>query len=76
LRNALLSCNAPATSREFNVLRMAFDLALALRVALPVELNCVFCPAALVEGEWTATDRLPRELGAAAERGVAGLALT
>jgi hypothetical protein len=73
--------NAPATEREFNVLRTPVDLTFALRVAFPVELNSVFWPAALVEVRafealWAAEARVPRELGYAAERDVAGLALT
>jgi hypothetical protein len=34
-RNALVLRNAPATEREFNVLRTALDLTFALRVAFP-----------------------------------------
>jgi len=55
------------------VLRTAFDLTVALRVAFPVS---VLWPAALLAGVWTAADRLPRELGAADERDVADLVVT
>jgi hypothetical protein len=69
--------NAPATERELNVLRTALDLTFgfALRVALAVEVNGDLWPAALVAGVRTAEDRLTRELGRAAERDIAGLAL-
>jgi len=76
LRNAPLSCKAPATSREVKVLRMAFDLAVVLGVAFPVERDRVLSPPALPAGVWTVTDRLPRELGAPDERDVADLAMT
>jgi hypothetical protein len=67
--------NAPATEREFNVLRTALDLTVALRVAFPVVWSGVLWPTALCEGLTTAEDRLARELGRAAERDTDGLAL-
>jgi len=51
--------------------RVAF---LALRVAFPVVLSGVLWPTALFEG-CTVEARLTRELGRAAERDIAGLAL-
>jgi len=80
-RHALVLRNAPATEREFNVLRTALDLTFAvrvtfpaLRVAFPVVLSGVLWPTALFEG-CTVEARLTRELGRAAERDIAGLAL-
>jgi hypothetical protein len=74
-RNALVLRNAPATEREFNVLRTAPDLMVALRVALPAESTSVLWPTELAEGVWAATERVTRELGRATEREIAGLAL-
>jgi hypothetical protein len=73
-RNSLRLLNAPATEREFNVERTALDLMFAPRVAAPAVLG-VIRPAALFSGVWAVVDRLPRELGDAAERDIAGLAL-
>ena len=87
-RNALVLRNAPATEREFNVLRTALDLTFALRVAFPavrvafpalrvafpVVWSGVLWPTELFEG-CTVEARLTRELGRAAERDIAGLAL-
>ncbi len=85
LRNALVLRNAPATEREFSVLRTARDLtfgfAFALRVSLPVELTRFLGPPELLGTLWTVETRLPRALvpralGRAAERDIAGLELT
>jgi hypothetical protein len=52
-----------------------FAFKFALPVAFPVELTGVLWPTELVEGAWTVKERLPREIGAADERDIAGLAL-
>jgi hypothetical protein len=80
LRSSLGLRNAPATEREFNVLRTARDLtfgfAFALRVSLPVELTRFLGPPELLVALWTVEARLPRTLGRAEERDIVGLALT
>jgi len=63
-------CKAPATEREFNVLRTALLLTFgfALRVAFPVELSSVLWPTASFVVLRTAEERLVRELVDADER--------
>jgi len=83
LRNALVlrivewEPNALRTALEVTF-AFRFALGVAFRVVLPVafrlELSRVTPPTELL-GVWIATDRLPRKLGCADERDIAGLAL-
>jgi hypothetical protein len=75
LCNALVLRNAPATEREFNVLRTALAFKFALGVACSLLLSGAVWPMDPFEGLRTVRDRLPREADRGAARDIAGLAL-